>query len=502
MKFLRDLITPFLYIFQEDFIESNRYILEAFSNLIPNLTKDYSVVVIIIAWITAVLLNHYIKNYKQSKISITLAIILFVINLSILVGPIYLPYKIMRFFFGGTIFSTFTIINTNIYNKLLRNNNTSNNNNTDNKTLLINTTKDSKIKTSAVNNNNMNENSFYFSFMEAMYFQSYEQLTTYTKPEFKYKRLLYMLCIALYADIIFYLMKEWTPMYVLPSYQSTFVSLIAGLYLQYGVSVMYSISLLISTLAGSSALPHTLQHRHPFLSCTLGEFWGTRWNPITMKVLQGGYYIPLMHMFGVRWVAMLGCFVGSALLHGYLTWIESWNVHDTWQMASFFLIHGLLTTAEQLVIHACGFKQYFYDYILVRAGQEETGARYQWLVEGLVSATLVVAVLSQMESTPPYWEGIKHQCAAAMVVVTVSSYMIHTYTTASRKHRTKPTSHLLLITSVKTVGWLWTVVALLAFVPRLIVPVLNANSDFSPRSYVIGPLIRTVYKMYGHNYDL
>ena len=39
MKFLLDLITPFLYIFQEDFIESNRYILEAFSNLIPNLTK-------------------------------------------------------------------------------------------------------------------------------------------------------------------------------------------------------------------------------------------------------------------------------------------------------------------------------------------------------------------------------------------------------------------------------------------------------------------------------
>ena len=87
-----------------------------------------------------------------------------------------------------------------------------------------------------------------------------------------------------------------------------------------------------------------LLHNNPFLSRSLQEFWGRRWNQLMGNWLKGMCYLPL----AVRGHARLGtivAFASSALWHWYLARILlNWK----WAllMASFFLIQNVLIFAE------------------------------------------------------------------------------------------------------------------------------------------------------------
>lgn len=416
--------------------------------LVPRGLIDFSSV--IASWTAGVLLNHHVRSYKKSKRNVKLALLLFSLNATTLLGPIYLPHKTLRFILSGTIFATFMVINNNIFNKFLSNKKE--------KTIQ---NDDDKLKDGNERSDSNGVITLYSSLKEALFYQSpttRQSNSATSKSVFKWRRAVYFTYSFLFGDAILYLIVDWIPIYIIPAHQELARTLVKGVHIVYGMDFTYTFIILISSLFGAS-MPLSSHHRHPLLSCSLSELWGVRWNPVIMKALQACYYIPLMQVCSIRWVAMIGCFAGSAALHAYSTYLSTWSVYDSWLMGSFFLIHGALTTTEQILIHISGsnIKQYYKENLIVRAGQAETRARYQWLIETMISVTYIVGVLVQVESTLPTWEHIKQPLLGTIMIITITSYSIHTYTIVTYKYSTtKSTSQRVLITGVKTVGWLWT----------------------------------------------
>lgn len=196
-------------------------------SFVPAVVTDCSP--IFYSWIIAVFLNYYVRNYKKSLKNprdLSLALLLFIINMTSLIGPAYFPYKTLSFIIGGTVFSSWMIVNNNIYTYLL-------NNNTNTKM------KDDSNKES--NNNNI---SLYTSLKEVLFYQRIPTTNTTNKQNptstttdktankyvFKWKRLIYLIYVWLVADALVYLMKEWIPLYILPEYHDAITPMIKGIH--------------------------------------------------------------------------------------------------------------------------------------------------------------------------------------------------------------------------------------------------------------------------------
>ncbi|KAK9140661.1 hypothetical protein Scep_010342 [Stephania cephalantha] len=94
----------------------------------------------------------------------------------------------------------------------------------------------------------------------------------------------------------------------------------------------------------------------PYLSMSLQEFWGRRWNLVVSSVLRSSVYEPvrlfLMPVIGKRWgsaCARVVTFMVSGLMHEliYFYWTR---VEPTWEVSMFFVLHGVCTALEVLVI--------------------------------------------------------------------------------------------------------------------------------------------------------
>lgn len=59
--------------------------------------------------------------------------------------------------------------------------------------------------------------------------------------------------------------------------------------------------------------------RQPYRSATLAEFWGQRWNPVVSGILRDYCFKPLRRS---PRAALVAAFIGSALLHSYLTLVS------------------------------------------------------------------------------------------------------------------------------------------------------------------------------------
>ncbi|CAN6472202.1 unnamed protein product [Victoria cruziana] len=103
------------------------------------------------------------------------------------------------------------------------------------------------------------------------------------------------------------------------------------------------------------------QFDRPYLSTSLGDFWGRRWNLIVPATLKPTVYIPVRSlcsrlMIGstpARLVATLATFSVSGLMHElvlhYLT-MEP----PTWEWTGFFVLHGFLAAGELCLKRAVG----------------------------------------------------------------------------------------------------------------------------------------------------
>ncbi|XP_048232121.1 acyl-CoA--sterol O-acyltransferase 1 [Ricinus communis] len=117
--------------------------------------------------------------------------------------------------------------------------------------------------------------------------------------------------------------------------------------------------LLELNLAITAALARTLlgielepQFNEPYLSTSLQDFWGKRWNLMVTSILRPTVYEPTRNIFsraiGRKWAtlpAVFGTFVVSALMHELMFYYLG-RTTPTGDISVFFLLHGFCLTAE------------------------------------------------------------------------------------------------------------------------------------------------------------
>lgn len=97
------------------------------------------------------------------------------------------------------------------------------------------------------------------------------------------------------------------------------------------------------------------QFNNPFLSTSLQDFWGKRWNLMVTNILRPTVYEPTLGMVtrvaGRRWApvgAMMGTFVVSAVMHEVIMYYMG-RVGPSFRMTWFFVVNGLGVAVEVAV---------------------------------------------------------------------------------------------------------------------------------------------------------
>ncbi|MCL7042542.1 hypothetical protein MKW94_021507 [Papaver nudicaule] len=93
------------------------------------------------------------------------------------------------------------------------------------------------------------------------------------------------------------------------------------------------------------------QFNQPFLSTSLQDFWGKRWNLMVTGILRPTIYQPVQSLcmrFGKRCaklIALLATFVVSGLMHELIIYYlgREW---PTWEISYFFVLHGVSLAVE------------------------------------------------------------------------------------------------------------------------------------------------------------
>ncbi|XP_052183942.1 acyl-CoA--sterol O-acyltransferase 1-like [Diospyros lotus] len=94
------------------------------------------------------------------------------------------------------------------------------------------------------------------------------------------------------------------------------------------------------------------QFNEPYLSTSLQDFWGRRWNLMVTRTLRPTVYEPVLgvaaRLVGREWAmvpAVLSTFAVSALMHE-LIFFYLGRTRPTWEITWFFLLHGACLVAE------------------------------------------------------------------------------------------------------------------------------------------------------------
>ncbi|XP_057765553.1 probable long-chain-alcohol O-fatty-acyltransferase 5 [Salvia miltiorrhiza] len=91
----------------------------------------------------------------------------------------------------------------------------------------------------------------------------------------------------------------------------------------------------------------------PYLSASLQEFWGRRWNLTVNSILREAVFGPVRRAtagaVGGETAALMGVlasFVVSGLMHELLFWYVAPGTPPSWEMTMFFVLHGVCVVAE------------------------------------------------------------------------------------------------------------------------------------------------------------
>nr|GMD54853.1 acyl-CoA--sterol O-acyltransferase 1-like [Ipomoea batatas] len=90
----------------------------------------------------------------------------------------------------------------------------------------------------------------------------------------------------------------------------------------------------------------------PYLSDSLQDFWGSRWNLMVNRIMRPAVYSPFLDMsdkyLGRKWAtypAVMVTFTVSGLMHE-LIYLYLGRVRPTWEITWFFLLHGACVAVE------------------------------------------------------------------------------------------------------------------------------------------------------------
>ncbi|XP_031131381.1 probable long-chain-alcohol O-fatty-acyltransferase 4 [Ipomoea triloba] len=94
------------------------------------------------------------------------------------------------------------------------------------------------------------------------------------------------------------------------------------------------------------------QFNEPYLSASLQDFWGRRWNLMVNRILRPTVYNPVLGVsakyLGRKWAtfpAVMATFVVSGLMHE-LIFFYLGRARPTWEITWFFLLHGACVAVE------------------------------------------------------------------------------------------------------------------------------------------------------------
>ncbi|XP_031286468.1 probable long-chain-alcohol O-fatty-acyltransferase 1 [Pistacia vera] len=97
------------------------------------------------------------------------------------------------------------------------------------------------------------------------------------------------------------------------------------------------------------------QFNEPYLTTSLQDFWGRRWNLMVTNILRPTVYFPVQHIstliVGQQRAQLLGVvatFVVSGLMHEALYYYLT-RMSPTWEVTGFFVVQGVCVAAEILV---------------------------------------------------------------------------------------------------------------------------------------------------------
>ena len=122
----------------------------------------------------------------------------------------------------------------------------------------------------------------------------------------------------------------------------------------YGV-VMYCIldSLLPCLAVAGRALGMEMepQFDRPYLSASLGDFWGRRWNLVASAALRAAVYDPVRARLGAA-AGVLATFLVSGLMHEVVVYYLTFRA-PTGRVMAFFALHGASVCAERWCARRC-----------------------------------------------------------------------------------------------------------------------------------------------------
>ncbi|CAD6341452.1 unnamed protein product [Miscanthus lutarioriparius] len=87
------------------------------------------------------------------------------------------------------------------------------------------------------------------------------------------------------------------------------------------------------------------QFNKPYLSASLEDFWGRRWNLMVSAVLRPSVYNPVRARLGVP-AGVLATFLVSGLMHEVMAYYLTFRA-PTGQVTAFFVLHGASMCAER-----------------------------------------------------------------------------------------------------------------------------------------------------------
>lgn len=109
---------------------------------------------------------------------------------------------------------------------------------------------------------------------------------------------------------------------------------------------------MVQALLGMEVEP---QFNEPYLSTSLQDFWGRRWNLMVTSLLRPTIYKPVLHLCSRiiprKWAplpATMATFIVSAIMHELIFYYLG-RVKPTWEISLFFVLHGFCLMAEIVI---------------------------------------------------------------------------------------------------------------------------------------------------------
>ncbi|XP_047179518.1 probable long-chain-alcohol O-fatty-acyltransferase 5 [Vigna umbellata] len=122
------------------------------------------------------------------------------------------------------------------------------------------------------------------------------------------------------------------------------------------------------------------QFNEPYLSTSLQDFWGHRWNLMVSHLLRPTVYNPTRSMLSsfvniscATSAAMLVTFLVSGLMHELIYYYLT-RVTPTWEVTCFFVLHGVCMVVEVVA--------------------KKVASHREWQLHGAVSGPLVISFLA------------------------------------------------------------------------------------------------------------